>query len=142
MGKQIATGETKSCRPVADGQGAKREGWLAKPLTLVLIHDLRPLPASVSLSLTHTTISLLPQYSSYRTLFRTHLPWWEGSVSCLGLLCLLTAPNALVFSPQAWREIFVLPSLDLEHASSGPATWKVCPGCLVNDRVSQSIRLL
>ena len=41
-------------------QGAKREGWLAKPLTLVLIHDLRPLPASVSLSHTHHHISPSP----------------------------------------------------------------------------------
>ena len=140
MGKQRATKEIKTCRPVADGQGAKRDSWLAKPLTLVLIHELRPLSASVSLS--HTPLRLSFPSTPLIELFS---PGGRGVFPAWGFSASRQFPVRWYspFKPGSlWREIFVLPSLELEHASPGPATWKVCPGCSVNGSVSQSIRLL
>ena len=97
---------------------------------------------SLCLSLSHTPLRL-----SFPSIPLTELfsPGGRGVFPAWGFSASRQSPVRW-YSPlepgSLWRETFVLPSLDLEHASPGPATWEVCPGCSVNGSVSRSIRLL
>lgn len=131
--------------------GKEREGW-QNQLTLALIHEPRPTvlthththpcvsPCQVS---THLTTPVSEHASPGRLACplrqRSELPAW-------GLLAPpTTAPIALGFTPQAWellgKDLF-LPTSASGAFCPGPANSNVCPMCIVNSRISQSIRLV